>query len=55
MLVASWPDELRPMVAKFGPQAVWETGLKVNGYPPTWELHGSARNRIEDELLKSLT
>jgi hypothetical protein len=52
MIPQDWPHLLRPLVAKFGAGAVWEVGLRVLNYPPTWATDGSERRKIESELFK---
>jgi hypothetical protein len=32
----SWPALLRDLVQTYGADAVYQTGLHILGYPPTW-------------------
>ena len=32
---------MRPLVAAFGPQQVWNGSIDVFGFPPGWQLSGS--------------
>ncbi len=34
--VQSWPEPLRDAVRQHGPRRVWDVGLSVLDYPPTW-------------------
>lgn len=40
MLVAEWPEHLRPLVGKYGAEHVWRVGLGLFGFPPTWQISG---------------
>ena len=40
-----WPKILGPLVSEYGPDAVWDIGMRVLGYPVGW-VHRS------DEVLK---
>lgn len=43
---------LAPLIDTHGPTAVWHTGIRVLGYPPSWFPTVSDVLHIEDELLK---
>lgn len=36
MDVDHWPTMLRPLVREFGAKRVYEKGMEVLGFPPTW-------------------
>jgi len=36
-----WPAQLRTLVQAHGVDAVWNQGLEILGYPPTWAIRGS--------------
>ena len=35
-----WPAQLHPFLTSSGADAVWQTGVRVLGYPPTWAMTG---------------
>jgi len=45
-----WPAPLRKIVEARGVDAVWQTSLKLFGFPPTWLASG----KEIQELLRAL-
>lgn len=43
---------MQPLVIQHGAEAVWHTGLRLLGYPPSWI--GFADDGRDDEVLKRL-
>lgn len=45
--ISEWPAQLRFLIESYGFARVWEAGLRVLGFPPTW-IH--ATNEAEAVL-----
>lgn len=41
-----WPSNLRHLVGTYGAGAVWQGGMKLFGYPPTWDIGGGLINQL---------
>lgn len=49
----AWPLIVRPLVAKYGPLAVWEAGFEAIGIPANWVTHGGEKLAIERFLIST--
>jgi len=48
MLLQSWDEKMRPLVAAYGPGMVWNVGLDLFMYPPTWDLSNSQIEQLRE-------
>ena len=46
------PIWIKPLVVQFGLNAVWNAGIAVHGFPPTW-CRGAAEAYAIEKFLKS--
>lgn len=45
-----WPAPLLPLVEACGADAVWNTGIDILGFPPTWILDSNELRQVEEAL-----
>lgn len=48
----AWPLLIRPLVAKYGPLAVWQAGFETVGFPANWITHGGEKVLLETFLFR---
>jgi len=46
----NWPEQLRDAVRQHGPKRVWDAGIRVMSYPPTWITESTKAARVLEEL-----
>lgn len=47
----AWPPVMRELVTKFGGQRVWNVGLTILKWPPTWAHESQTARRVAEALL----
>lgn len=45
-----WPKVMQNLVEAYGSEAVWEAGIKIHGYPPTWINEGSNAVKVAEAI-----
>jgi hypothetical protein len=46
----TWPESLRDVVKQHGGERVYDVGLKVLGYPPTWLMERATADRVIEAI-----